>query len=406
MRVYDKEAFCCTMLINEALFGQSKSQLEMMMREVDTTLDFDFKNFYLCLTGLKKKTYQSRLNMNRIQFRQIFLPLLDTMDALASKHQLKVLHAVLNYDGSKQVVFLIQPNPQTTISVYEYAQFIMQHLENQYMEQTIYAQSRLANFTVLSNQITDYESMAKEFEEVRQTSKLSFFKMEAVVMQTGQVIKKEVDWKILNEKIANIENLIFEKDLRRLQLAIHDCVMVDLKKSFDFNACYSVLNDFRKMVIQLADQFFLKNGKELAEKLKLEHFACIEEMEEVLRAMLSDFQQLASKSAGKLSPTTINAIAWIKENAHRDIGLQEVAEHVQLSSAYLSRTFSKELNIPISAYINRLRMERAKTLLLKSDEKISTIAAKVGIENSEYFSVLFKKNTGMRPQEYRQMYKE
>ena len=47
MEVYNKEIFCRTMIVNEALFGQTEDQLRMMMNEVDTELNFDFHNFYV-----------------------------------------------------------------------------------------------------------------------------------------------------------------------------------------------------------------------------------------------------------------------------------------------------------------------------------------------------------------------
>ena len=51
MEVYNKEIFCRTMIVNEALFGQTEKQLRMMMNEVETELCFDFHDCYLFFTG-------------------------------------------------------------------------------------------------------------------------------------------------------------------------------------------------------------------------------------------------------------------------------------------------------------------------------------------------------------------
>ena len=62
-----------------------------------------------------------------------------------------------------------------------------------------------------------------------------------------------------------------------------------------------------------------------------------------------------------------------------------------MAPAYVNRTFSRDLKISLSAYITRLRIERAKLLLMETNMRIAEIAVSVGIVNRDYFSVLFKK---------------
>ena len=52
-------------------------------------------------------------------------------------------------------------------------------------------------------------------------------------------------------------------------------------------------------------------------------------------------------------------------------------------------------------YVNTQRVCRAEELLRTSDKRISEIAQEVGVENSNYFSVMFRKIRGISPQEYR-----
>ena len=52
-------------------------------------------------------------------------------------------------------------------------------------------------------------------------------------------------------------------------------------------------------------------------------------------------------------------------------------------------------------YLSRLRMERAKTLLRKTDSKVIDIAFECGFSSSQYFANTFKHATGMTPSEYR-----
>ncbi len=95
------------------------------------------------------------------------------------------------------------------------------------------------------------------------------------------------------------------------------------------------------------------------------------------------------------------ALSFIDENYFRDLSLSEIAGHVNLSSGYFSGLFKKELDMSFVEYLNNLRIEKAKELLVNTYLKAYEIAAKVGFGDETYFSRVFKKNTGISIQEYK-----
>jgi two-component system response regulator YesN len=108
--------------------------------------------------------------------------------------------------------------------------------------------------------------------------------------------------------------------------------------------------------------------------------------------------------SGHNNKKTVNQmVTYIKNNfQEKDICLDTIAKNVHLSPAYVSAMFKKEKNINISDYIIKIRIERAKYLLMTTDMKTYEISEEIGYVNSQYFSVLFKRNTGASPTEYRQ----
>ena len=76
-----------------------------------------------------------------------------------------------------------------------------------------------------------------------------------------------------------------------------------------------------------------------------------------------------------------------------------------MSENYFSHFFKKETGSSFVDYANRIRMEKAAELLEKGNQKITTVAGQVGIDNPNYFSVLFKKVMGCSPQEFREKIK-
>ncbi|MBB6694029.1 response regulator [Cohnella xylanilytica] len=85
---------------------------------------------------------------------------------------------------------------------------------------------------------------------------------------------------------------------------------------------------------------------------------------------------------------------------------EEIARHVFLNPAYLSRLYKKETGIALSEYILQARMEKSKALLAETNRKVSDIAETVGYANLSHFAKVFRKTVGIGPKEYRQKYQK
>ncbi len=85
---------------------------------------------------------------------------------------------------------------------------------------------------------------------------------------------------------------------------------------------------------------------------------------------------------------------YIHENITKRIMLDDIANEIGVSSGYLSATFSKQCEISISEYINKVKVDEAIKLIKQKPYKIYEICNELGFDNSYYFSRVFKKNTG------------
>lgn len=98
-------------------------------------------------------------------------------------------------------------------------------------------------------------------------------------------------------------------------------------------------------------------------------------------------------------------VDFIRENLRHPLTLECLAELAGFSPSYFHRIFRDMMGITPNEYIVKLRLERAKELLLKSDDPIHKIAVECGVENVPYFSFLFKKRLGITPMEFRTRYR-
>lgn len=91
---------------------------------------------------------------------------------------------------------------------------------------------------------------------------------------------------------------------------------------------------------------------------------------------------------------------------YRDaIKLNEVAQYIGINDSYLCKLFKKEMGKNFTNYLNEIRIQKAKELLLESNEPIYAIAELVGYNSESYFSRTFKKLENMSPKAYRRSHK-
>ncbi len=118
---------------------------------------------------------------------------------------------------------------------------------------------------------------------------------------------------------------------------------------------------------------------------------------EVCRAFLSQL----SSGQGKTEDVVSAAKRYIDRHLDEALSVSQMAGHFYLSVAYFSKLFKKTEGVGCNYYIICQRMERARQLL-RDNVKISTVAEQVGYRDVNYFSLAFKKYTGVSPAEYRE----
>ncbi|SDX34236.1 helix-turn-helix domain-containing protein [Paenibacillus sp. CF384] len=94
-------------------------------------------------------------------------------------------------------------------------------------------------------------------------------------------------------------------------------------------------------------------------------------------------------------------LEYIEANYVRDLSLSSVAEHVGLHPNYVSHLFKKETGMNVLAYIQQLRVIKAKELLISRPSlPLSEVAMQTGFESQRHFFKVFKKHTNMTPRQF------
>ncbi|MCR5742906.1 MAG: AraC family transcriptional regulator [Lachnospiraceae bacterium] len=131
-----------------------------------------------------------------------------------------------------------------------------------------------------------------------------------------------------------------------------------------------------------------------------------QEIIELTEMMMLDFTHRMAqlRKTPAVSMHVRRTVEYIYNNLHKNLTLKMAAEHEGLDESYLSKIFSKEVGVPIKAYILRAKITTAQNILIFSDFSIANIAYSLGFSSQSTFAAAFKKTTGVTPMQYRIRY--
>lgn len=112
-----------------------------------------------------------------------------------------------------------------------------------------------------------------------------------------------------------------------------------------------------------------------------------------------------SNSSGSASLPSIKfteeLMNFVINNCHKDISLQDLADHFGYNANYISTLFKKNSGVTFKNFLVLQRVKNAEYMLATTDKSIIEIADTCGFNDSNYFSTIFKNIHGMSPREYR-----
>ena len=111
--------------------------------------------------------------------------------------------------------------------------------------------------------------------------------------------------------------------------------------------------------------------------------------------------QIVVRQKNSEPPMIARAKQYIEGNQGEDLSLGEVAKAVNTSTFYFCKMFKKATGVHFTEYVSRVRIEKAKNLLLNPNVRVSEVAFEVGFQSLTHFNRVFKKMIGQSPTEYR-----
>ncbi|WP_379130302.1 response regulator [Paenibacillus sp. sgz500958] len=124
-----------------------------------------------------------------------------------------------------------------------------------------------------------------------------------------------------------------------------------------------------------------------------------EKMEKMVDVRLMELDPGSNMSIGE--PVKV-ALAYLDSHLQETLTMADMAQRLHLNASYFSVLFKEQVGLPFSEYLSRLRIQRAKELLVHTRLSIAEVAERVGYQTDKYFIKVFKSLEDLSPSRYRQ----
>lgn len=204
---------------------------------------------------------------------------------------------------------------------------------------------------------------------------------------------------LLEEYLEDFENAIWSID--RSQLISH---FNEWREKLEEKIFY--IDYYNDLLSHMLDSLFSRinrRGSQIVQTVSWQVNAkTIEEANNFFLNICIDIIEMieVKRKGNEVDPIEV-AKQYIIDRLNKEISLDEVANKLGLNASYFSQLFKKETGETFVRYRIRLRMEKAKELLLKHDVRIIDIPSLIGLNDHPHFTKTFKKYTGHTPTEFR-----
>lgn len=378
-----------------------KLERELKIAGSDFTLDLH-RPVYLMYTQVHYKTLDET-NLTNSTYTLQYLQLIRKL--LEGKFQFSML------DFGKGTLLLFFQPLQPFSSEYAFLQSVANDFGDYY-----FTKYRRRVTTVLYPEVSEWNEVCSRFHKMQQYSELSGDAVPLIYPSdsmhednTADTLSAEVsiDRVSLEKKLQELSFYLYqgaEKDyLQTLKSLCAECTRIRSMHSISAIKTYTSVS---LLLMQYIDLYQLQ-GK-IASKIALyplyyiHDFSSWKEAFRYLEKLSGQiFDILHSKKLDRNEQLVQKIKTYIRDHISESLTLTTISRIVNYNEAYISRLFKQINGMGISEYISLERINKAKDLLVTTSDSMQNIAAATGFDTAQYFSLVFKKTTGVSPSEYR-----
>lgn len=255
----------------------------------------------------------------------------------------------------------------------------------------------------VSNLLPEIEQLSHAYEQA--CTALSF--MPIIQTQSAYYIydslntltSHEICWKKTNEFLFRAESGMVEQvhelllELQDFYFSLPDLTLADIRYHY---------HQLTESCLLILKQYLNRPSPSGSMQRIVNEIFSIQELHDYYARFFENLTEMLKPKSIYAKHDTIEQIKiYTQRNYQKNLTVDFLASLFYLNSSYLSHLFRRQTGQKYVHYLNDIRIQKAKELILTTDRKLYQIARAVGYDNSKYFFRVFKKWVGMTPEQYR-----
>jgi two-component system response regulator YesN len=306
-------------------------------------------------------------------------------------------------------------NKEQVITFFDWDKNLVMICENEkvvnYLSEKIMVDNKFKYSIAESSEATGIREIRKAYKEAQQALKYRIFTYyyDSVLIKYTDIANKNMEFSSEAEKIEKLCNMIGTDRKNEIETILFELVnenkvnIYDISYIEEINAIinktiyehiirkfYSNQDNIIRRYEKLKDIYNFENYKEYLHELK-DYITHVNEYIKTIKEIYGDKNKIEK------------AIEYMKKNYAKDLDLAIVSNEVSLNYSYFSQLFKEYTGDNFVNYLKRIRIDKAKELLIGNDFKVYEVAQRVGYPDSKQFAKTFRSIMGISPIEYREM---
>lgn len=378
-------------LLHSFILGQAR-QIENILESCRLSgLIWDKKYYAVMAFKVSKNMYVQKIRY----IQEVLNPLYENKGL-----QIFVLE-MSDFSSKSKIAIIIGSDENSEVLLKEYAIYVVEALKEEFQEDVSVG---------IGEYVTDVFDVHLSYSQALRVLDYNSTISNSSIMTISELNKT-------TEKEMKYPVKLFDK----LEKAIRDANIWEIKESMDElmmfistenlnvywakSICVDVITTiFKQLLLTEQDAIILK--KPYIEKIYTSDVSSFEDIKKIMMEITDDLVDYFTVGEDAYELKLLRKIAqYIRQNYTKpDFSIQSLADHLHMTPPYLSQYFKKKTNYTISEYVTKLRMRKAKELLLNTDMSIADIAAEVGYYSVSSFIRRFREMEKVTPGEYKKKY--
>lgn len=251
---------------------------------------------------------------------------------------------------------------------------------------------------ILVGQPVPPEYLDEEYAVLKGNKRYGYF-CDSCEMLTRNTIRErhsELDYGAVGRIVNGLMVAVVTGDPVVVQQSVEELYLGILVHSYSFSGIEFIRRKLNEYYRLLNDVLYGISGAVLFETGQV--FREIEKEADYVAAGFSEL--IATSRTKKIHRKVSAAISIVLEHYDSVESMDDVAERLGITKTYLSKVFKEDLDVNFVMFLRRIRVSKAKELMLLGTHSIMEISRLVGYEDPKYFTRVFKRVTGETPTQY------